>query len=452
MYMTIKKGQMPPLAALQAATKDNREAYGCALIHDNEITVETGVLPWGDNTDEDIHAHLMKTAEDLKDGVVVFWFSDGVVKTDQPFTLFEAEVNGRNTIQAIVLCDGDFSNHDDDESDESAEYLAHVNFIKPRSEEIIGLPEVDGDIDKFKTYLTGNQNHLDNYVKDVLGGDKQTAGYTTLFSDGMSLNFGDNNAPCRDFPWGFMSNTHGYVEGKGTATVKPKGTKPTIDIKGQLDAAVGTVTLIDRHPPKALKAAKDLIGWYQTWNHAKDDKGKGIVPENHRERPPVSVDKAKWEADPNFRNVPAGTAATAVKPAGSVPNVKPGNAKPSIRPAEGVHSIKFNPILSAEQKAKLTTGWMNEGFINEATSATTTLGSREDKIPTFAETTGVSLNDLLRHDPTSLNFIVEKHPELATNLIVELLQLAERKKVLSPTAVTAAGGRPKINVKPAKAA
>lgn len=457
MYMIVKRGQIPPSAVFEAATKECREAFGIAVAHENDIILQTGVLDWDD--EKAALKQLVDYAEAYKEGVRMFWFSDAVVATEQPFTLFEAEVeeDGKTvtSIQTVAAFDGDYEKHDDANSSESPEFLCFTNIVKPRAEEIAG--KVECDIDAFNKYINENKQNSDAFTKDVLS---DTAAFCLLFSNGLVSNYDGSNALTKEFPWGIMSNPCGYTEAAetkiGTDPKKKIGLLPkgvTKNLSAEMDKSTGKITLISMHPPKAVKSSKDLVKWYQVWNFAKTDKGFGIVPENFAKRPAVEVDKAKWEAEFRPGNTPAGTATAVPASSGQDKTALLGKSAPATPSAgkSGVHHITFNPVLSALAKAELTGGWLREGFINDSATATTTLAAEEYKVPTFAENTGVSLNDLLRHTPTSINYLVRKHEDLATNLIIELLRLCEQKGVIAPAATKSpvpAGKPGKMVLKP----
>lgn len=444
MYMFSKKKSSPPKEAFLAATTNNREAFGIAVAYDDSILLTTGALDWEDE------AQAIKTlteyAESYKDGLCLFWFSDEVVKTEQPFVVFDQEVEFEDpenkgkmktetTVHTVAAFAGDFSKHEDVNSPESAAFLCFQKLVKPRCDEI--ATKVEGDIDAFHKYIEDHKDNADAFLDGVLSDDSAQS-LCLLVSNGLTMNFESGEAPGKMFSWGYMSDPSGYAEATAKATgLVPKGKlglKPK-NVTTEMDKATGKIVLISMNPPKHYKTMKELVGFYQTWNYARDSKGVGIVPENPQKRPAIEVDKAKWEADPNFRSVAASATATATPPSADPQGGKvalSGNGA-SIRPKEGVHAVTFKPTLSAKEKAELTAGWLNEGFINDAGSSTTTLAADEHKVPTFAEITGVSFNDLLRHTPTSIDFLTTNHPKLATNLIVELLRLCETKNVLVPS-------------------
>jgi hypothetical protein len=431
MYMFSKKGHIPPLTAFEAATKDHREAFGMAAVVDNDIVHQVGALPWEDDKKQVADLHAM--AESYKDNTCLYWFSDSVVPTEQPFIIFEAEVEGKTSIQAVIALAGDYEKHEDENVPESPEKICFDNLLKPRLDEI--ATKVKFEPDGIQSYLQDK----DQATAFLDGATSETSDICLMFASGgdegkgFLMNFEGSESPCKHFSWGYMSDPLGYTEDKAGATTK--GGKislaPKKNITAEMDKAIGTKTLISIHPPKSVKSSKDLVTWYQTWNEAKDSKGKGIVPENMTKRPPIDVDKAKWEAEP-FQKGVKGTTATSVPPTAGTTSTKIATATQKT----GVHHVTFNPTLSAADKAELTGGWLREGFINDATTATKSLADAEYKVPTFVEVTGISANDLLRHTPTSLNYLVRKHETLATNLIVELLRLCAQKGVLtvkSPT-------------------
>jgi hypothetical protein len=426
MFMFTKKGYVPPVAAIRAATKDNREAFGIAVSIDNQIILQQGVLDW-DNEEAAIK-QICDYAESYKEGAAMYWFSDSVVKTAQPYEVFGMDVpvdpekpDGETSHQVFgVACfDGDFEKHDND-GPESPEFNCFTNLIKPRCEKV--ATEVNGDIDKFQEYLHNSKEHMDAFTTGVMS---ETSSFCLLIVDTLFLNFEGSAAPGKGYLWGYMSNPYDYVEmpnKQGSVpNVKPKATGMLVpkgkSVAAEIDKAVGAVTLLTVHPPKSVKTSKELVSWYQTWNYAKAKDGKGLVPEDFQKRPSVEVDKAKWEADPSFRGNIAATTATAVPPTAGIPVTKKNTAQATTEPKP------FVPVMSAQELAKLTEGWLKHGYINPNITTAKSLAAEDYKVPTFAEQTGVSLSDLSKQPPESINYLVEQHQTLATNLIMELIRM-----------------------------
>jgi hypothetical protein len=431
MYMFTKKGYVPPVAAFKAATKENREAFGIAVSIDSQIIIEHGALDW--DNEETAIKQLVDYAESYKEGTAVYWFSDSVVKTAQPYELFGEDMpvdpekpdgNTTHQIFGVACFDGDYAKHDEDGS-EMPEFNCFTNLIKPRSEKISEeinkhLKEGEDPVLKFQEYLHNNKENMDNFMQGVLS---ETSSLSLLIVDALFMTFEGSSAPGKSYAWGYMSNPYDYVEmpnkqgsvpvvkPKVGATLIPKGKSLTAEI----DKAVGAITLISTHPPKSIKTSKDLVGWYQTWNYAKAKDGKGLVPEDFQKRPAVEVDKTKWDATFSSK-VPAATTATTVPPTAGI-ITKKNSAQTSTEPKP------FVPVMSAKELAALTEGWLKHGYINPNITTAKSLAAEDYKVPTFAEQTGVSLNDLAGQPPESVSYLVERHPTLATNLIMELIRM-----------------------------
>lgn len=455
MFMFTKKGYVPPVAAIKAATKDNREAFGIAVSVDNQIILQQGELDWTD--EEAAIKQIVDYAESYKEGAAMYWFSDSVVKTAQPFELFGMDVpvdaskpDGEQVhkVFGVAAFDGDYEKHDDENSAESPEYLCFTNLIKPRAEKIVeeldknAKPD-DDPVVKFQEYLQDNKNR-DAFTQGV---SSETSSFCLFLVDTLFLNFEGVDAPGKGYAWGYMSNPYDYVEMpnkqgtvpavKAKGVLVPKGTNVTAAI----DKAVGAVTLITVHPPKAVKTSKDLVGWYQTWNYAKAKDGKGLVPEDFQKRPSVEVDKAKWEADPSFRGNTAATTATAVPPTAGIVTKK--NTPPT-----STEPKPFIPVMSAPELAKLTEGWLKHGYINPNITTGKSLAAETYKVPSFAEQTGVSLSDLSHQPPESVAYIVEHHHTLATNLIMELIRMNIAGQKITVTAPSIASQVKKVVLVP----
>jgi hypothetical protein len=431
MYMYTRKGYVPPVAAFKAATKENREAFGIAVSIDNQIIIQQDTLDW-DNEEAAIK-QLVDFAESYKEGTAMYWFSDSIVRTAQPYELFGIDMpvnpekpDGEQTHQVFgVACfAGDFDKHDDN-GPESPEFNCFTNLVKPRSEKISEevnkhLKEGEDPVLKFQEYLHNNNENRDNFMQGVLS---ETSSITLLIVDALFMTFEGTDVPSKSYAWGYMSNPYDYVEmpnkqgsvpvvkPKVGATLVPRGK----NITAEIDKAIGSVTLISVHPPKSFRTSKDLVQFYQTHNHAKDKDGKGLVPEDFLKRPAVEVDKTKWDATFSGK-VPAATTATAVPPTAGIVTKK-NSAQTSTEPKP------FVPMMSPKELAALTEGWLKHGYINPNITTAKSLAAKDYKVPTFAEQTGVSLSDLAGQPPESVHYLVERHPILSTNLIMELIRM-----------------------------
>lgn len=421
MYLWVRANQVPPLAAIVAATESNREAYGSAVSIDGQIVREVGCLDW--TNPADTHKSIMEWMETFKEAPRMMWFSDSVVATEQPYSIFDDgdpdadPPKPAENYQAVACFDGDYTKHDSDDSSEAPEKIAFDLLVKPKLDAI--AIELGGDASKFFDALNKNATDLT----------------TPLFSDDSSMviflatghffNAGASDSLGKDFSWGHMSNPYDFTG--EAAKAKPglltlKGATPK-NVSDEMDKATGKVVLMNQGPPKSIKQIKDIILWYQTWNTARDSKGVGIVPKNPGKRPQVEIDKNKWEADPNFRNV-AGAAAAASgngTAAGATPKAALLKSTAATNAGSGVQRVKFVPTLNAKELADLTGKWKAQEFINEDAGAAS-LSADEVKFPSFESQSGVAVNDLAKHKPESIEYLVDHHPKLATSLIIELLR------------------------------
>lgn len=419
MYLWIKANKTLPLEAIVAATKDNREMFGEAVAFpaDGTIIRQVGSLDWADP--DATCKNLFERAESFKDSPRLYWFSDAIVVNEQPFSIFDNGEEGKEPTHymAVACLSGDYEKHDDDASNQSPEFIAFQNLVKPWCDKLV--IEAESKPDKFFELMNKNANDI---IQNGLFSDDSAM---VIMGAKEFFNAGAKESPGKDFTWGHMSDPCGYNEHSagGKPTLMTTKNSPKLkNVTEEMDKTTGKVVLIRQSPPKSVKKAPDLILWYQTWNSDRDANGKGVVPADFQKRPAVEIDKNKWEADPNFRDVAAG--ATATTSAGTTVEEK---KKPLLKgsatiPPQGVRRVTFVPTLTPKELADLTLGWKAQEFINDSATNAAGLASDELKFPTFEEQAGVSVNDLLKHKPESIEYLVDKHPRLATSLIIELLR------------------------------
>jgi hypothetical protein len=205
-----RPNMLVPKEYLDLVLPKYQTGMGVALVEGSAITMDT--VDQGVPTDA-----FMEMQEKIKKELAIFYFANfpaGYMKDDiQPFTLLSSEA-GNPLI--VGFMDGDFSRFHQDKSDHSDEFHMANRLLVPKFQQLWRL--CGENMTKFLEEIRGPL-----IKQELISGKTKREHILLLTNTKESVGIFDN-ALKADFPWGVVSNHHGYVEGENkTVSEKPSG-------------------------------------------------------------------------------------------------------------------------------------------------------------------------------------------------------------------------------------
>lgn len=269
-----RAGTFPPNAFWEAVLAANPHGWGAAMVNEEGLLLNTSDV--GCSLEE-----IQETLKTFEDKNITFYFANsegGVSEKDLSPHIILVKMDGEEEIpQVVVFADGNFPTYAKTSSSHPPEYHMVMEYLQPKLEAVYEL--CDGDLDKVFVQL-----EKPFFKKELLLTSVSRGHITLVLANGRSLTYSQPDNNSGEFPWGWASNTHGYVEGKkkeaapekkpsmfsGKSTVREKApTQPSTAIAEAVaapatgGAAIKNYNVIKDRPPGHL-SRKDRKQWYQS--------------------------------------------------------------------------------------------------------------------------------------------------------------------------------------------
>ncbi len=378
--------------------------------------------------------------------VSVFGKSDGLMAEEmvQPYSLVQVEgKEGATEDVCISFLDGEFNQCAKKESALAPAYFANEEVLTPLVQQL--WKQTEGDANLFIDNLDIDDIHTE--VTNLLSTSKTASAVflaTTLTPEAQKeqepFRWTSGDAE-KEYPWGWVSDNLGYVpkddsvkpvtkgrqlvlKGKPDTSkpeeTKPAETKPVVPEPGE---GFEYVT-----PPGDVRG-KDLEAWY------KQRTPGGILPSKWHERPSIRVKKA------------AGSKMQAELTKG-------------MRKLEQVPQKDSIPVISEAELATFETDFVKGRFKDMTGKSVDNPFKYKDfeaRLPKFTEAMaghGIkTISDVYSWPPIALQYLVEKCPMAATNLLMQLIETASNQTSELSKLTTAGSkadtdkGRPTLTLK-----
>jgi len=394
-----------------------------------------GVVELGKLDKVDTLKEIQELHEAGKNFAIVNFFGNGSVgKEDlQPFVVLEK--NGKPMLVAFL--EGDFNAYGKTDSSHTNEYHLVNNILVPKSKQLFRL--VKEDINQFMSELA------DPVTQSELINTTVPRGTITLIAGNGAIFSFEKNADKGTFPWGWTSNTYGYVEkneeAKPSSSLanrffgkKPEAKPEPPSIVPGKDTTQPSVLHKEEvarlgSPPKEVQGKGAIKKWYR--NNAL----QGVLPVNWSERPEVPLKTRPSQTVKSFKELPQIASTESIKPKDTAPKVVvPAVAQtlPTKTPVEHPQEHKV-PIIPAEHKKDIIDRFLKTVDTNSQEIVDPkTIQSLENKLPTFCEQVGLKgLDETFRWSFKSLVELGEMSKEALATLAMNyrtayILTLAER--------------------------
>lgn len=188
-----------PNEYLEKVLAANPNCWGAATVADGVLQLNSA----DEGADLEFVQEAMKTWPD-QDITFYFGHADAALNTvDIPPHILIVKKEGEEEIPQIVgFFDGNFPAYDKGGSSHPPEYHLAVDYLIPKLE---GLMEIaDNDLDKVTTQLK-----KEHFRKELLLTSVSRGTITLVCANGVCLTFAQSDVSS-EFPWGWVSNTHGY--------------------------------------------------------------------------------------------------------------------------------------------------------------------------------------------------------------------------------------------------
>lgn len=257
-----------PNEYLEKVLTANPNCWGAAMVDEGELKLNSGE----EGATLEFIQETMKAFAD-KDITFYFGHADAALsRVDIPPHELIVKQDGDDVIPQIVgFFDGNFPAYDKAGSSHPPEYHLAVDYLIPKLE---GLAEMaDGDLDKVTAQL-----QKPYFKKELLLTSVSRGTITLVCANGTCLTFAQSDLSA-EYPWGWVSNTHGYA-----TTAAPKAEEP----KKKPSMFAGKSTVREPAPkPDNVTAATKAIAEAVT-----APKTDGAIIKNYTvksERPPAHL-------------------------------------------------------------------------------------------------------------------------------------------------------------------
>lgn len=429
--VTILAGQVAPVEVLQLMLDKKPKQFGFTVqgvegdapdlstTRQGEAPTLEQLIQLNDNTKE-FNLHLY------------FGYLEGKVDdlNIQPFLC----TGGNDMPYMSVMVEGVFSKHSEPKAFTEERNLFD-NFIYPEIEEVLEL--TDGDFDKMLKHMSS-----DRFNKKFLAETDHRSVLHILPLEGDPItNF--KNELGETYPWGYMSQRHGYGDVKqepapaaagkqghwwkkgGTSAVAaPVATKteakqsvPTVQPKKE-EAKKDDDGKKPCRPPAFIHSNSDIKAWYTAIN--------GSIPGNWKKRIPVMVKDAppEWSDLKDFQawvtsqkvgaSAPAAKTDTAVLAKNKETLSLPKNSEQEVSVGTGVLLNKKELAGALDYVAKHLDGQSTE--IPDPKTAQST----EAKVPTLSETLAFDAVSYLNWPKAALFKFFHEHPTAGALAFIEV--------------------------------
>lgn len=167
---------------------------------------------------------LQETQKAFPDQEITFYFAesaDAISMTDIPPYILVVKKEGDEEIPMIVgFADGNFPSFNKVDSSHPAEYHLATDYLIPKLE---GLYEMcDGDLDKVVEQLKKPY-----FKKELLLNSVSRGTITLVVANGTTITYSQSDRSA-EYPWGWVSNNHGYAAGPPKEVKEPKVEKKSM--------------------------------------------------------------------------------------------------------------------------------------------------------------------------------------------------------------------------------
>lgn len=270
-----KAGTFIPNEYLEKVLAANPHGWGAALVDDG-LQLNSA----DEGATLELIQETMKTFE-KKD--ITFYFANsetGISMQDiSPYVcVIKKDADDAEVPQIVAFVEGNFPTYAKKDSSHPAEYHMVSDYLLPKLENLYDV--CDGDLNKVFT-----QMQKPFFQKELLLTSVSRGNITLVGANGASLTFAQNDLSA-EYPWGWVSNTHGYATHSAKeevkAEVKKQGMFPsrsTVREKANVQpsakiaeavkqpTSAGTIiknyTVTKGRPPAHLSRA-DRKDWYKT--------------------------------------------------------------------------------------------------------------------------------------------------------------------------------------------
>ena len=422
------KGKLVAERYWEKVLEANKSCSGFAFASNG--SVELGKLDKVDTLKE-----IQELHEAGKDFSIVNYFGNGSVGQDdlQPFIVLEKE--GKPMLVAFL--EGSFNAYGKTDSAHTDEYHLVHNILVPKSKQLFRL--VKGDINQFMSELA------DPVTQSELINTTVPRGTITLVAANGAVFSFEKNEDKGSFPWGWTSNTYGYVE-KNEAAPATVSLKNRFFGSGKPGAAAATSVPVTAKPtPPSIVPAKDVVlpsNGTVLEQEARlgapplevQRQGKGARKKWYRNNALNGVLPVNWAENPEVPLKPK-----PLKSLQEIPQPKPKDTEnkhvpvtPAPKPAENPQEHKV-PIIPASHKKDIVDRFLKTVDINsQEIMDPKQIQSLENKLPTFCEQVGLKgLEETFRWSFKNLVELGEISKEALATLCMNyrtafILTLAER--------------------------
>lgn len=206
-----KANTMIPSLYLEKVIEANPHGWGAAM-HDKDDS-----LMVRSDIDPATAVDVVDAQKEFMDRDITFYFcnsENALSVADVSPHVILAEKDGKEEIPKVVaLVTGNFPSFDKPQSSHSAIFHFVEDMLIPKFE---GLAEMcENDLDKITDAIKKPY-----FKKELLLNSLSRGTITVIAANGVSVTF-DQNDLSAEYPWGWTSNTHGYVEGDGVKEGAP---------------------------------------------------------------------------------------------------------------------------------------------------------------------------------------------------------------------------------------
>lgn len=266
-----------PNAYLEAVLKANPHGWGAATVSEVDGVKFLELNAGSESAGVEFFQETMKTFPDQD---ITFYFASSEVALSDddlsPYILLakpDEEDSDLEQIDLVVFIEGNFPGSAQAGSSHPPEYHLVEDVIRPKFENLYEM--LDGDLDKLMENLK-----KPHFKKELLLNSVSRGTFTFVASNGESITF-DQNDKSGEFPWGWVSNTHGYTEGTkqpevpakkrsafpSRSTVReapPSAAIAAATVPSKTETAVVKNYTTKKERPPAHLSRKDKKGWYKS--------------------------------------------------------------------------------------------------------------------------------------------------------------------------------------------
>lgn len=417
--VVINAGHEAPLEVLQLLLDKKPKQFGLTVQAMEEGQPELSVMRTNDIPSLE---NLVEMNANTKDFNVhmCFGFIEGDVdqKNIQPFIC----VDGNDTPYMSMVVEGVFSKFNEP-IDSTEELNLFDNFIYPEIETALDLSE--GDIEKVKSHLSSER-----FNKSFLSHTDHRGVLSILHLEGDPvLNF--KNELGETYPWGYLSQRHGYGDTKQEPEIKKVEVKKAgwwkksgavapaseakqetkVEAKAPAKPSVPAVEAKkDKEPVKAarppafLHSNSDMKAWYTAV--------AGVIPANWKKRVPVTVkhEVPEWS---DLKDFQAWAVSEKLKTGTATMVSNTGDIKAPEAPASG---------LLPKKEMESALDYIAKYLDGQSTDIPDPkmIQSTEAKIPTLSETLAFDAEGYLNWPKEKMFKFFAEHPTAGALAFVEV--------------------------------